>query len=342
MDEKPTKRRSIGLGLVSALISCGVYGFIALCGYETIHTIVRPYLERPESSTANLLFPWDWVVLPGIVAYYGAYRGIKHTPKKILIGLAVAPLLWFGAVYLQADSSRDYDHKVTEIVIEKLLEHPHEYCNTKVVSDLLEDARVSISDPDWDKVETLNSNTWFVSREPIDMGKRVVLTKWGRCLVPHPSNPHWSFEPYFTKGTGHFEEAQKELIATGDLDEAMRFVQLGIPEINESIRLNPKHAYSYYARGIAHGMLEQYELAIKDLDKALLLNPQRTEAYYYKCEAYSSLSKWELAIPNCDEFIRLDPEPADLYKLRGTAYQELGDYKKADKDFEKYRELTES
>ena len=82
MDEKPAKRRTIGIGLVSSLISFGVYGFIAQIGYETIYRIVSPYLEKPETP---LLFHSDSWVLPGIVALYGGYRGFKHTPKKILI-----------------------------------------------------------------------------------------------------------------------------------------------------------------------------------------------------------------------------------------------------------------
>ncbi len=52
-----------------------------------------------------------------------------------------------------------------------------------------------------------------------------------------------------------------------------------VQELTQAIRLDPKLAQAYNARGYAHLMLKQYGAAIADFDEAIRLQPGYQNAY---------------------------------------------------------------
>ena len=166
-----------------------------------------------------------------------------------------------------------------------------------------------------------------------------VLTLGVACFSE--PDPLREAESYLKKGNAHVDAGFKAKTSE-DHEEFVMQWERAIDDYDEAIRLDPFYAEAFFNRGIAQNGLLQFELGIEDLDKALLLDPQMNDAYHWKCYSYWELGKWELAIQNCDEFIRVYPESADSYRLRSMAYDELGDNKKAEQDYEKWLELTES
>ena len=54
---------------------------------------------------------------------------------------------------------------------------------------------------------------------------------------------------------------------------------------------------------------------------------------------YSDTGDYEKAVLNFDESIRLNPKNASAYYKRGIAYQGLGEDERAERDFQKAKEL---
>jgi tetratricopeptide (TPR) repeat protein len=52
-----------------------------------------------------------------------------------------------------------------------------------------------------------------------------------------------------------------------------------ISDYTKAIELNPKHADTYYSRGLAYNKMGQYDKAISDYTKAIELNPKHAGAH---------------------------------------------------------------
>lgn len=116
--------------------------------------------------------------------------------------------------------------------------------------------------------------------------------------------------------------------ATDAFNEGMRLLQQGqhnnaIPEFDKALRLNPRYAEAYTARGITFNEMAQYERAIKDYDAALALDPKSTEAYFNRANSYNDLGQSERALKDYDEALRLDQNYTGAYYNRALARMTL-------------------
>jgi tetratricopeptide (TPR) repeat protein len=110
--------------------------------------------------------------------------------------------------------------------------------------------------------------------------------------------------------------------------EGMRLLAEGqhknaIPEFDKALRLNPRYAEAYTARGITYNEMAQYERAIKDYDAALALDPKSTEAYFNRANSYNDLGQPERALKDYDEALRLDQNYFGAYYNRALVHMTL-------------------
>jgi lipoprotein NlpI len=116
--------------------------------------------------------------------------------------------------------------------------------------------------------------------------------------------------------------------ASDAYDEGARLLREGqhknaIPAFDKALRLNPRYAEAYNARGVTYNEMAQYERALKDYDAALGLNPKYAEAYFNRGNAYNDLGQAEKALKDYGEAIRLDQEYVGAYYNRALAYMAL-------------------
>ena len=120
------------------------------------------------------------------------------------------------------------------------------------------------------------------------------------------------------------------------------YIEEGIKDFDEAIRLMPDSSLAYYNRGTAKGMIERWKEAIKDYNEAILLTPDNTEAFYSRgtAEAYfargaanAALRLWNDAIKDFDEAIRHKRDYAKAYYDRGRVKEQLGDLEGSIADF---------
>ena len=89
---------------------------------------------------------------------------------------------------------------------------------------------------------------------------------------------------------------------------------------------NPSNDAEFYAKGVAHHKLANYDLAIADFDQAIQLNPKRSEAYFYRGKAYYEKGDFNRAIADFDKAVQLNPQEPVAYQYRGAVYLFTGDY----------------
>jgi tetratricopeptide (TPR) repeat protein len=111
----------------------------------------------------------------------------------------------------------------------------------------------------------------------------------------------------------------------GDYDHA-------IPDLNESIRLNPRVADSFYSRGTAYNRKGEFDRAIQDYDEAIRLKPDFEYAYDARGRSYRNRGDYDRAIQDYNNAIRLDSNYAVAYNDRGESYFHKGDYGRALQD----------
>jgi tetratricopeptide (TPR) repeat protein len=108
----------------------------------------------------------------------------------------------------------------------------------------------------------------------------------------------------------------------GDYDHA-------IPDLNESIRLNPHLADSFYSRGIAYNRKGEFDRAIQDYNEAIRLGLSSARVYDSRGHSYRNKGSYDLAIQDYNNAIRLDPNYAGAYNDRGESFFHKGDYGRA-------------
>jgi tetratricopeptide (TPR) repeat protein len=112
----------------------------------------------------------------------------------------------------------------------------------------------------------------------------------------------------------------------GDYDHA-------IEDLNESIRLNPRVADSFYSRGIAYNHKYEFDRAIQDYNEAVRLKSDFKYAFWARGHTYRNKGEFDRAIQDYNEAIRLDANFAGAYGDRGEAFFHRGDYKSALQDY---------
>ena len=114
-----------------------------------------------------------------------------------------------------------------------------------------------------------------------------------------------------------------------------------IKDYNKAIELNPNFAEAYYNRGNVKNSLQEYKNAIKDYTKAIERNPNLAEAYNNRGTAKKNRCQHEEAIEDYNKAIQLNSHYVDAYSKRGITYCKINRLDKAQRDFERVRDLAQ-
>ena len=135
---------------------------------------------------------------------------------------------------------------------------------------------------------------------------------------------------------GDAESASKRAAAYNNRGSAYLFQKddydHAIADLDEVIRLNPKHADSYIGRAVAYGKKSNYDRAIVDLNEAIRLDLKSANAIAYFDRVLQLFS--EIASErDHDEEIRRNPTQFAIYIFRGLAYLKKKNFNYAIADF---------
>jgi tetratricopeptide (TPR) repeat protein len=111
----------------------------------------------------------------------------------------------------------------------------------------------------------------------------------------------------------------------GDVDRA-------IADYTEAIRLDPKDAIAFLARGSAYSAKREFARAITNFDQALRLDAKSAAALNSRCWARAMIGQLDQALADCNESLRLSGDPYTL-DSRGLVYLKLGRFDPAIADY---------
>jgi tetratricopeptide (TPR) repeat protein len=87
-----------------------------------------------------------------------------------------------------------------------------------------------------------------------------------------------------------------------------------ISAYNEAVRLEPRNANFYAARGDTYNKMGNIPFAIVDYSKAIELAPRSAEFYYSRAKAYFSVNDYEKALADTDKAGALGLDAAEFRK----------------------------
>lgn len=141
-----------------------------------------------------------------------------------------------------------------------------------------------------------------------------------------------------------------------------------LPDLDESIKLDPSQSVSFASRGIVHGTLGNLKPAIVDFSRAIELNPEDLVSFQNRGKAYSDSGDqaraikdythliersgdgpvprngrcWSLAVlgqnletarMDCEKAVRLDPKDGNNFNSLAFVRYRSGDYTGAIEDY---------
>lgn len=139
------------------------------------------------------------------------------------------------------------------------------------------------------------------------------------------------------------------LAAEGINDEARELVIHGIKfykvdkfeeaqaAFDSAIKLNPKYARAFAARGYFFGMIGRADQSLKDINTAIGLDPNDPTCWCELGIRYVNSSPKPLrqkAIEAFSKAIKLNPKFMMAYHYRGLSYEKIGNATAAQEDFE--------
>ena len=89
-----------------------------------------------------------------------------------------------------------------------------------------------------------------------------------------------------------------------------------VADFGEAIRLDPKLATAYIARGFAWSQKKDFDKAIADYTEAIGLEPRNADAYYDRGLAFGKKKQFKKAILDYSETVRIDPSRSWAYNNR--------------------------
>jgi|GEM_PF-3077655 len=166
---------------------------------------------------------------------------------------------------------------------------------------------------------------------------------------------------YFLRGSykcesGDYKGAREDLLKAElltnpysiELERSVPFWDV-INHLNGHIKLNPKDAESYLARGYASYHLGRIDEAIKDFDRAIKLGLNDNLVYIFRGNAKANLGRWygaptdhKGAMEDYNKAIELDPKDAEAYNARGIFLREMHMTSQALSDINKAISLNQS
>lgn len=134
-------------------------------------------------------------------------------------------------------------------------------------------------------------------------------------------------------------------VALGDIQRQQENFEKAVKAYDKAITIYEEHEnvnwFAYYARGIAHERLDQWEQARSDFHKALDLNPDQPQVLNYL--GYSMIEQHvnlEEALGLIEKAVRAQPQSGYIVDSLGWALFRLGRYEEAVKHMERAVELT--
>lgn len=115
-----------------------------------------------------------------------------------------------------------------------------------------------------------------------------------------------------------------------------------LKELDEAIRLDPRHYWSWTQRGFCHFELGEHLLAAADFGHCTGLWPDFAWGYFNRGRVLDQSGKKQEAAQDYSAAIECDPEFAAAYVNRGLAYLELRQYSEAYSDFSRSLEFGRS
>jgi tetratricopeptide (TPR) repeat protein len=95
----------------------------------------------------------------------------------------------------------------------------------------------------------------------------------------------------------------------------------------------------FYAEGMRHIAVKNYDNAIYNFTEAIRLNPKLIKAYVNRGVAYIGIDRYELAIADFTAVIKLDPKNGKAYNNRAVAHWRAGERQKARADAQEAQKL---
>ncbi len=99
--------------------------------------------------------------------------------------------------------------------------------------------------------------------------------------------------------------------------------ELAIEALSAGLKLNPQHAEAYYNRGLAQQQLGQYDLALESFNKALYWRADFAQAHYSRGIVFYELKFFEMAIEQYDLALQYQPNYFEALTNKGIAQKEL-------------------
>ncbi len=96
-----------------------------------------------------------------------------------------------------------------------------------------------------------------------------------------------------------------------------------IEQFSEAIRLDPRHADSYFHRGRAHQARNELDRAAEDYSEALRFDPNRADCLYQRATVYQATNAPDLAIDDFTAALARDPKLAAAHAGLGYLYHEV-------------------
>jgi PQQ-dependent catabolism-associated CXXCW motif protein len=106
-----------------------------------------------------------------------------------------------------------------------------------------------------------------------------------------------------------------------------------ITEFGQAIKLDPKNAARYHARGVAYYAKGDHAHAIDDYTQAIALDAKNAALYDGRGDAYYAKGDYAHAIDDYTQAIALDAKKKAFFVDRGTAYYRAKNYMPAIADF---------
>ena len=106
-----------------------------------------------------------------------------------------------------------------------------------------------------------------------------------------------------------------------------------IEDFNKAIELDPKNSAAYNDLGMVHVTTGELKQGLKDFNRAIELDPKSVTAYTNRSFALVKLDRRQDGLVDLDKAIQLDPKAAGAYNSRGALRMEEHDYTKAIADF---------
>jgi TonB family protein len=133
------------------------------------------------------------------------------------------------------------------------------------------------------------------------------------------------------------------------IDKGLKYMKVreydnAIEAFTKVIKIYPRHAPAFSARGSAYMYLGEYKKAVTDFNTAISRSRNGQIVLYYRQRgiSYTALKKYKKAIKDFNRVIKIEPDNKVAYFCRGEALRKSGEYGKAIEDYTKVIELDES